>query len=98
MCERSKPIVLATVELYCEAYIPSSLDQDLPAMFSSLYSSDHLRLGYHSLLQLAHETGLSITPDQVKAAETKTRDQANSQLWFRLRAGRITASKFKSTC
>ena len=82
---------------YCEEYIPSSFDQDLPAMLSSLYSSDHLRLGYHSLVQLAHETSISITPDQVKAAN-KTRDQANSRLWFRLRAGRITASKFKSAC
>ena len=98
MCERSKPIVLATVEPYCEAYIPSSLNQDLLTMLSSLYSSDHLRLGYDSLLQLAHETSLSITPDQVKAAETKTRDHINSRLWFRLRAGRITASKFKSAC
>ena len=40
-------------------------------MLSSLYSSDHLRLGYHSVVQLAHETSLSITPDQVKALRLK---------------------------
>ncbi len=34
----------------------------------------------------------------VKAVEMKTRDQSNSRLWFRMRAGRITASKFKAVC
>ena len=30
--------------------------------------------------------------------EEKTREQASSRLWFRMRTGRITASKFKNAC
>lgn len=30
--------------------------------------------------------------------EEKTRDQARSRLWFRMRSGRITASRFKCAC
>ena len=33
-----------------------------------------------------------------KATELKIRMQANSRLWFQMRAGRITASKFKAAC
>ena len=40
---------------------------------------------------------ISITPDEAKATELKTRMQANSRLWFQMRAGRITASKFSHT-
>ena len=53
---------------------------------------------HSSLLKVANETELHVTPAQVKAVEAKTRDQAKSRIWFRMRAGRITASKFKSVC
>ena len=32
------------------------------------------------------------------AVEERTRKQANSRLWFRMRTGRVTASKSKSAC
>ena len=64
-----------------------------------MYKKDYLSLGYRSLLQLANQTNVCLTADQAKAVESKTRDQAaNSRIWFRMRAGRITASKFKSAC
>lgn len=67
-------------------------------MLSDLYKKDHLSVGYSGLLQLAKNTEISITSEQIKAVEVKTRHQTESRLWFRMRAGRITASKFKSTC
>ena len=40
----------------------------------------------------------NITANQGRAAEAGTMNQANSRLLFRMRCGRITASKFKSAC
>jgi hypothetical protein len=97
-CEGVKPAVLAIVPPYSEAYIPASLDQDLPMVLSDLHKKEYLSLGYSSLLQVASETELHLTVDQAKTVEAKTRDQAKSRIWFRMRAGRITASKFKSAC
>ena len=97
-CEGAKPAVLANVPPYCEAYILASLDQDLPVVLSELHRKEYLSLEYRSLLQLASETEVHITGDQAKAVEAKTRDQTKSRIWFRMRAGRITASKFKGAC
>ena len=97
-CKGAKPAVLAIVPPYSESYIPATLDQDLPMVLSDLYEKECLSLGYMNLLQRANDIKLTITVVQVTAVETKTRDQANSRLWFRMRAGRITASKFKSAC
>lgn len=41
---------------------------------------------------------LSVTEEEVKNCELDTRTQANCKQWFRLRAGRITASKIKAAC
>lgn len=49
-------------------------------------------------MNIATSTEVSITANQDRAVEAGTRDQANSILWFRMRCGRITASKFKSAC
>ena len=39
---------------------------------------------------------LSITSEQARLVEEKTRKQSNSRIWFQQRAGRITASKFRA--
>ena len=36
--------------------------------------------------------------EQAKAVELATHEQSNSKLWYRFRAGRITASKMKTAC
>ena len=55
-------------------------------------------LGYHELLQKACSTDITVTTNQVLAVEAKTEDQTGLRLWFPMRTGRITASKFKSAC
>ena len=97
-CKGAMPTMLAIAPTHYEAYIPVSLDQDLPTVLSNLYKKDYLSLGYSSLLQIARETKLTLTVEQSKTVETKTRDQVKSRIWFRLRTGRITASKFKNAC
>ena len=97
-CSDAKPAVLAVVSPYCDAYVPSSLAPELPMVLSDLYRTEYLSLGYHRLLEIAENTEINITANQGRAAEAGTRNQANSRLWFRMRCGRITASKFKSAC
>ena len=41
---------------------------------------------------------MSCTSKQVKIAEEFTWSQSKSNVWFRLRSGRITASKFYDAC
>lgn len=47
---------------------------------------------------MAVKTEVSVSHDQAVAAERNTRDQAGSRLWFHMRTGRVTASRFKSAC
>ena len=96
-CSDAKPAaVLAVVSPYCDAYVPLSLAPELPMVPSDLYRTEYLSLGYHELLEIAGNTEINITAKQGRAAEAGTRN--HSRLWFRMRCGRITASKFKSAC
>ena len=96
--QSAKPAVLSVISGYCDEYIPSSLSSDLPPVLTDLYKPSNLALSYYELLQLSCATAVTVSSEQCKAVEMRTRDQSNSRLWFRMRAGRITASKFKSVC
>ena len=97
-CSTAKPAVLSVLPLYSDKYIPSSLDSGLPFILTDLYKPANLTSSYYELLKQADETIVTASEQQCKVAERMTRDQANSRLWFRLRAGRVTASRFKSIC
>ena len=94
----SRPVILSVIPGYCDSYVPVSLSDELPSPLSDLFEHSNLSLSYYELLQKAINLKISITPDEAKATELKTRMQANSRLWFQMRAGRITASKFKAAC
>ena len=93
----SKPAILALVEPYSDDYIPSSMDEGLSMCLSLLYTPENLHLNYNELLEKATQVNISITSEETALVESKTRGQATSRLWFRMRTGRITASRFKST-
>ena len=67
-------------------------------VLSDLYRPDNISLGYNELLKMAASTDISMTSLQAAAAEKNTRSQATSRLWFHLRTGRMTATKFKRAC
>lgn len=96
--KNSKPAVLAVLPAYSDRYIPSCLSSDLPPVLTDLYEPTNLSLSYYELLQLTNKIVITLSSEQAKAVESKTMDQSTSRLWFRMRAGRITASKFKSVC
>ena len=54
------------------------------------------------ILQHASTIGVikccSVSANQQVAVEKSTRSQASSKLWFRMRTGRIAASRFKAAC
>ena len=53
---------------------------------------------YHDLLIACESVSGDITKEMADSVEKATRDQGNSKLWFKYRAGRVTASKMKSVC
>ena len=58
------------------------------------------QLSYAELLSArvdAHDQ-LHLTSEMVEAVEKETHDQSQSKLWYRYRAGRVTASKMKVVC
>ena len=53
---------------------------------------------YHRLIKVCESTEINITDEMAVAVESATRSQSNSKLWFRYRAGRVTASRMKAVC
>ena len=89
---------MAIIPEYSEEYVPTTIILDIPPVLADLDDPSNLGLSYYELLKLSSETNVTITSEQCKAVEMRTRDQGNSRLWFRMRARRITASKFKFVC
>jgi len=83
---------------YSDGHIPKHMSRNLPPSMLSLYKPDHYGKRLNYLVALAEETlqSLTISDDQIKAVEEETRDQASNQLWFSVRAGRVTASVFRA--
>ena len=83
-------------------FIPVSQSDELPPLMTSLYDSKYLEMPYHDPLSVCEnvfdELKGTITEEQSVALEKKTRDQASCKEWFRHRAGRVTASRFKAAC
>ena len=96
LSKTGKPALLSVLPGYCEEYIVDQTLLSLP--LSSLYESDAMDLPYQYLLKKCDSvfSNLKVTDDQARTIEISTRDQAQSKTWFRFRAGRITASKFKA--
>ena len=71
---------------------------NLPDAVTVLYREEYMDLDYIELPEKCHNTQMSITEAECKATENKTRNQAESKVWFAQRAGQITTSKLKAAC
>ncbi len=94
----SKPAVLSLIKPFSSEYIPTPLSSDFPTCLSELFKPEYLDLNYGELAHKASECTISVTLSEVNVVEEQTRSQSNSSLWYRMRSGRITASRFKSAC
>ena len=90
--------ILSTVLEHSDNFVPKSCTNDLPVCLSSLYNSRYFDLPYHELLTECIKVydSIAVTHQQATSLEKITRKQSNSKVWFRHRAGRITASRFKA--
>jgi len=94
----SKPALLSLIPAHSDSYIPKSVNPELPVVWSSLFDNSLPGAFYPTLLKKSEEPFelLEVTKKQQELMEEKTREQASSR--FRMRAGQITASKFKNAC
>lgn len=93
----SKPSVLSIVPEFSDAYIPVKAT-GLPPPLTDLYDDSMLDASFTALLNKCDDVfdTITITEEEARLLEEKTRDQSKSKDWFLYRAGRITASKFKA--
>ena len=94
----SKPTLLSLIPEHSYSYVPKSLDPELPIVLSNLFDKHLADADFPGLLEKAEEVveNLVVDKNQQALVEEKTKGQANSRLWSRMRTGRITASKFKA--
>ena len=69
-----------------------------PERLSYLHKSDCIMMECHELLKTCEAVEITVTKEMSNAIKEETRNQANSKLWYKYRAGRITASKMKAAC
>ena len=92
--QNKRPVILSVVEPYNSDFVLSS-DH---LLLQYLYRPEYLERDYADLVKVGesqshlHE---EISQDMVDHLEKLTRTQAKSREWFKYRAGRITASRFK---
>lgn len=91
----SKAAVLRVVPELCKQFKPTTLSEQYPPLLTSLYQPDNLTLDFCKLLNKYEAVQLVVTPAQAKSVEHATKSQSASKLWFRVRSGRVTASKMK---
>ncbi|XP_041376642.1 uncharacterized protein LOC121389093 [Gigantopelta aegis] len=94
----TKPVLLATIEPYSNWYIPKPITSSFPQMLTDLKDDSCMNMEYTKLLELCVNIKVQTSPDQAKEVEIATRTQSQSKLWYRFRAGRITALNAKSAC
>jgi len=91
-CPRSAALMVR--ENYHKEFVPKSCL--LPKTVLEHRTPETLQLPPKGLEELCQDFQLEeLTPSQVQAVEKATQSQGASRIWFRQRAGRITASKLK---
>ena len=97
-CTGTKPAILSLVPKFADSYMPKSSCSSFPQPLKSLKQSTYMDLDYHELLKVCESASVEITEEMAELIEKATRSQSQSKLWFKYRAGRITASRMKAVC
>ena len=98
-CE-SHAAILSLTTPYNKNFVPTTDLSSLPEPLTQLYSTELNSMGYQDLLAKSIDIfqKMNISSEQAKLIEEVTKSQSKSPLWFQMRAGRITASKFHKAC
>lgn len=96
----TKPAILSLACPYNKDYVTKKSAMDLPTTLDGLYSEQLSRKSFTELLSKVDEvfTEMSCSEEQAVNVEESTREQRNSKVWTKMRAGRITASNFHQIC
>lgn len=94
----TRPAILSVHPKYSGKYIPKVRTGTLPRPLQSLYDRKCLSLNYEELLSVCDTINIHITNDMAKAVQQATVKQSASKLWYKFRAGRVTASRMKQVC
>ena len=94
----TKPVLLATLEPFSDAYVPTTSTDKFPKILTELRDEECLDKSLSELQEMCDGMTVEVSVEQAKEVELATRTQSKSKLWYRFRAGRITASKAKSAC
>ncbi|KAG1925574.1 hypothetical protein F2P79_025443 [Pimephales promelas] len=90
--------ILRILPHYCKQFQPKVVSLGLPHPLTELYSAQNRKLSASDLEKKCDAVfnDMEVTPEQAVRVEEETRQQGKSRLWFDMRAGRVTASRFKS--
>ena len=88
----------AILSFHSSSYIPKRFLSTFPDPLPLLYNSEYMVMEYHELLQACESVEITVTKEMAVQVEKETRSQSNCKLWYKYRAGRITASRMKAVC
>ena len=91
----TKPAILSLLPEYSDGYVPAARLPTFPKPLQSLFDPAYQSLGYMELLDVCISMSVNITEEMSLLVEKATKKQSDCKLWFKYRAGRITASKLK---
>ena len=93
-CGQGKSVILSLQPNYWDAF----LETDQPMILTDLYDDSLATLSYSEILEASEDvfSKIVVSESQSRTIEEQTKGQARSRLWFRHRAGRVTASNFKA--
>lgn len=92
--QTKKPLILSVIEPYSQDFVLST--DHIPQLMQGIFKPAYLDCNYTELLALANNFAQEkVTPAMVDRLAQMTCDQSKCKNWFKYRAGRITASRFK---
>ncbi len=94
----SKPAIISVTLPYANDFQPKTSLPNFPLPLPQLHKEEYLQMDYPELLDTCCNTQILVTDEMAKSVERVTREQFRSNLWYKYRAGRITASKMKAAC
>ena len=89
-----KPLILSLIEPHSSMFAESN--DHLPTPLQCIFNPAHLDKDYDQLVTLANNFSMhTVTQEMLEHLAKMSCDQVKSKQWFRFRARRITASRFK---
>ena len=92
--------ILRVLSKYSENFIPDTFtSHDVPLILTEVFNEKYTKFNYGQLLiesEIFFYEMINITSQQVEYVLEQTKGQANSSLWFILRAGGMTGSNIRN--